>query len=225
LRSELDGIRKRIRRLVTNLEAQEPDSEIADDIRSRLEELAALRAKKQQALETAEKEMAQVPDPESAEALVAALPLLDVDWELVSDMDFRDLLATLNFEARYDPNKRELTIRVTLVPELTSPDGTRAPLLSVPPAGFEPATPSLGNRTVPNALPGVALVLAGQRHFRPGHAGTPMDKLAHNLLHGCCTPQVKAACRYESRDESTQNSLPSGSLRTTHDCSPWPTSA
>jgi hypothetical protein len=92
-------------------------------------------------------------------------------------------------------------------------------------AGFEPATPGLGNRTVPNALPGVTLVLAGQRHFRPGHAGTPMDKLAHNLLHGCCTPQVKAACRYESRDESTQNSLPSGSLRTTHDCSPWPTSA
>jgi hypothetical protein len=127
LRSELDGIRKRIRRLVTNLEAQEPDSEIADDIRSRLEELAALRAKKQQALETAEKEMAQVPDPESAEALVAALPLLDVDWELVSDQDFRDLLAALNFEASYDPTTRELTIRVTLVPELTHAGGDRAP--------------------------------------------------------------------------------------------------
>jgi hypothetical protein len=81
-----------------------------------------------------------VPDPESAEALVGALPLLDVDWELVSDQDFRNLLAALNFEARYDPTKRELTIRVTLVPELTHPDGPRAPLLSfVPPAGFEPA--------------------------------------------------------------------------------------
>ena len=118
---------------VTNLEAQEPDSEIADDIRARLEELGTLRAKKQRALETAEKEMEQVPDPESAEALVAALPLLDVDWELVSDQDFRDLLAALSFEARYDPMKRELTIRVTLVPELTSPDGGRAPLLFVPP--------------------------------------------------------------------------------------------
>ena len=64
-----------------------------------------------------------------------------MDWELVSDEDFRDLLAVLNFEASYDPKKRELTIRVTLVPELTSPDGDRAPLLSVPPAGFEPATP------------------------------------------------------------------------------------
>ena len=130
LRSDLDGIKKRIRRLVTNLEAQEPSSEIADDIRSRLEELGTLRAKKQRALETAEKEMAQVPDPESAEALVGALPLLDVDWELLSDHDFRALLAALNFEATYEPTKRELTIRVTLVPQLTSPDGDRAPLLS-----------------------------------------------------------------------------------------------
>ena len=121
---------------MTNLEAQEPSSEIAEDLRARREELAAVRAKKQRALEAAEKERAQVPDPESAESLVGALPLLDVDWELVSDQDFRDLLAALNFEASYDPTKRELTIRVTLVPELTSPDGDRAPLLlSVPPAG------------------------------------------------------------------------------------------
>ena len=116
---------------MTNLEAQEPDSEIAEDIRARLEELAALRAKKQKALETAVKEVAQVPDPESAEALVAALPLLDVDWELVSDDEFRALLAALNFEASYDPTKRELTIRVTLVPELTDADGGRAPLLTL----------------------------------------------------------------------------------------------
>ena len=120
---------------MTNLEAQEPSSEIAEDLRARREELAAVRAKKQRALEAAEKERAQVPDPESAESLVGALPLLDVDWELVSDQEFRDLLAALNFEASYDSTKRELTIRVTLVPELTSPDGDRAPLLSVPPAG------------------------------------------------------------------------------------------
>jgi hypothetical protein len=67
-------------------------------------------------------------------ALVGALPLLDVDWELVSDQDFRALLAALNFEASCNPTKRELTIRVTLVPELTHPDGPRAPLLFVPPA-------------------------------------------------------------------------------------------
>jgi hypothetical protein len=62
---------------------------------------------------------------------VAALPLLDVDWELLSDQDFRALLTALNFEASYNPTKRELTIRVTLVPELTHPDGPRAPLLFV----------------------------------------------------------------------------------------------
>ncbi len=129
----------RIRRLVTNLEAVEPGSEIAADIRARMDELARLRSKKQSQVEAAEKEAAQVPDPESAEALMAVLPLLDVDWELVSDQDFRALLAALNFEASYDPTKRELTIRVTLVPQLTHPDGGRAPLLSVPPAGFEPA--------------------------------------------------------------------------------------
>ena len=131
---------------MTNLEAQEPDSEIAEDLRARLEELTRLRSKKQRAQEAAEKEMAHVPDPESAEALVAALLLLDVDWELVSDQEFRDLLAALNVEASYDATKRELTIRVTLVPELTHPDGGRAPLLFVPPAGFEPATPALGER-------------------------------------------------------------------------------
>jgi hypothetical protein len=63
LRSDLEGIRKCIRRLVTNLEAQEPSSEIADDIRSRLEDLGALRAKKLRALEAADKEMEQVPGP------------------------------------------------------------------------------------------------------------------------------------------------------------------
>jgi hypothetical protein len=51
----------------------------------------------------------QVPDPESAEALVSARPRLDVDWELVSDQEFRDLLAALTFEASYDPTKLELT--------------------------------------------------------------------------------------------------------------------
>jgi hypothetical protein len=97
-----------------------------------MNELARLRSKKQSQLEAAEKEEAQVPDPESAEALVAALPLLDVDWEIVSDQDFRALLVALNFEASYDPTKRELSIRVTLVPELTHPDGRALPLCSCP---------------------------------------------------------------------------------------------
>jgi hypothetical protein len=68
---------------------------------------------------------------------VGALPLLNVDWKLVSDHDFRDLLAALNFEATYEPSKRELTIRVTLVPELTSPDGTACPFCAPNPTSFE----------------------------------------------------------------------------------------
>lgn len=44
----------------------------------------------------------------------------------MSDQAFRDLLAALNLEATYDPTKRELTVRVTLVLELTHPDGDRA---------------------------------------------------------------------------------------------------
>ncbi len=50
----------------------------------------------------------------------------------MGDQDFRALLAALDFEASYDPTNRELTIRVTLVPELTDPDGPRAPLCSCP---------------------------------------------------------------------------------------------
>jgi hypothetical protein len=113
LRSELDGYPQAHpgwgagtgpqQSLRTNLEAEEPDSEIANDIRARLQELAAVRPKKQQALEAADREIAQVSDPESAQALVDALPLLGVDWELVSDDDFRGLLAALNFEASYEP--------------------------------------------------------------------------------------------------------------------------
>ena len=56
-----------------------------------------------------------------------------MDWELVSDQDFRKLLAALNFEASYDPTKRELTIRVSLVPEVTHPDWTvRSPFVRAP---------------------------------------------------------------------------------------------
>jgi hypothetical protein len=36
---------------------------------------------------------------------VAALPLLDVDWELVSEQEFRELLAALSFETSYEPTK------------------------------------------------------------------------------------------------------------------------
>jgi hypothetical protein len=58
----------------------------------------------------------------SVPVLIGALPLLEVDWELVSDQDFRGLLAALNFEASYEPTKRELTITHPLlaVPNIMS---------------------------------------------------------------------------------------------------------
>ena len=68
-----------------------------------------------------------------------------MDWELVSDQDFRKLLAVLNFEASYDPTKRELTIRVSLVPEVTHPDWTvRSPFVRAPNRSlFELARPAV----------------------------------------------------------------------------------
>jgi hypothetical protein len=55
-----------------------------------------------------------------ANYIAPRVPLLDVVWAFVSDQGFLAPLAALNFEARYDPIKRELTIRVTLVPELVA---------------------------------------------------------------------------------------------------------
>ncbi len=97
----------------------------------------------ERALEAAARVAPQVPDPESAEALVNALPLLDVDWELHSRQDFRELLSALKFEASYLPTTRELTVRVTLVPDLARPDGPRAFHLFEPGRGIEPLTYSL----------------------------------------------------------------------------------
>ena len=43
--------------------------------------------------------------------------MLDIDWRLLQDRQFRDLLQSLGFEARYDPEARVLKVRVVLVPE------------------------------------------------------------------------------------------------------------
>jgi hypothetical protein len=74
---------------------------VIDSMQTR--ELATMRTRKQLALRAAEHQLKHTSDPESAEELIGALPLLDVDWELLSDQDFRALPAALNFEARHDP--------------------------------------------------------------------------------------------------------------------------
>ena len=148
LRAEIDGLTLRIRRQVANLETEEPGTDVAKEIRRRLEELTSLNAKRQKQLEAAELAAAERPDPEQAAELLEVLPLVDVDFERLEEAEFRAILEALNFEARYDPRRKELAVRVVLAPELLGPnDGhPRSPLSLVPPAGIEPAARGLGNR-------------------------------------------------------------------------------
>lgn len=41
-----------------------------------------------------------------------ACPLLDVDLDMITGDDFRDLLEAMNFEARYDPEHKRLMVAV-----------------------------------------------------------------------------------------------------------------
>ena len=122
LRKELSNLRNRLKRLMASLEEEEPGSELLKDLKARLAELADLRAKKERELEAALEVVNQRPDPKTAESLMSALPLMVVDWERLSSEDFRDLLETINFEARYEPRTKILTVQVTLIPELLPPD-------------------------------------------------------------------------------------------------------
>jgi site-specific DNA recombinase len=147
LRSELADLTVRIRRQMSHLEALEADADAAAEIRSRLRELAALKARRERELEAAERASASKPDREQAQELVDLLPLLDVDAALLAEDSFRELLAALDFRATFEPDRSELRVRVVLAPELLPPNGSgTSSLSSVPPAGLEPATHGLGNR-------------------------------------------------------------------------------
>jgi hypothetical protein len=72
---------------------------------------------------------------------------LDVDLTLLAEESFREMLAALDFAATFEPARNELRVRATLASELLpvrGDEGTSS-LLSVPPAGIEPATRGLGN--------------------------------------------------------------------------------
>lgn len=130
----LTSLRSKVKRQMANLEAVEAKSEVAKDLRERLSELANLRARKERELKASEQALNERPDPTAAEDLIQALPLLEIDWELLSDSDFRELLQILNFEARYDPRINVLTVKVVLIPELLFPEDPAVPsLLFVPP--------------------------------------------------------------------------------------------
>jgi site-specific DNA recombinase len=150
LRSELAEVAVRIRRQVSHLEALEADTDAGSEIRSRLRELAALKARRERELEGAERALAAKPDPQQAQELVDLLPQLDVHAALLAEKPFREMLAALDFRATFEPDRNELRVRATLAPELmaTGGHGASAPL-SVPPAGIEPATRGLGIRCSP----------------------------------------------------------------------------
>ena len=158
LRTEVDGIALRIRRQVANLETEEPGAEVAREIRQRLEELAQLKGKREQQLEAAERAAAERQNPEQAAELLDVLPLLDVDFELLGDAEFRALLEALNFEARYDPRTKQLAVKVWLAPDLIGPNdgGSSSSLSLVPPAGLEPAHPAPEAGALSSELRGLA---------------------------------------------------------------------
>ena len=126
----------RIRRQVSHLEALEADTDAGAEVRSRLRELAALKARRERELEAAERALATKPDREQARELVNLLPQLDVDDTLLAEESFREVLAALDFRATFEPTRSELRMRATLAPELlpVNGDGMSSPL-SVHPTG------------------------------------------------------------------------------------------
>ncbi len=80
------------------------------------------------------------PDPDTAVSLLDLLPCLQVGAELLREESFRELFEALHFDARFDPQRKALSVRVVLHPDLlTSPERPQAsPLFSVPPGGVGP---------------------------------------------------------------------------------------
>ena len=140
LKSELAELAAPIRRQVSHLEALEADTAAGAEIRSRLRELAGLKARRERELEATERAIARKPDGEQAQELVDLLPQLDVDVSLLAEESFRELLAALDFRATFESARNELRMRATLAPELlpVKGDGMSSPL-SVPPGGLEPS--------------------------------------------------------------------------------------
>jgi hypothetical protein len=118
LKSELAELAARIRRQVSHLDALEADTDAGAVIRSRLRELAALKARRERELQAAERALATKPDREQAQELVDLLPQLDVDDTLLAEESFREMLAALDFRATFEPARNELRVRATLAPEL-----------------------------------------------------------------------------------------------------------
>lgn len=141
IRDLVDDVELRIRRQMDNLEREDPDGEAAEEIRTRLRELARTKARKQRELEAAERALAGRPDPGTARAFLDMLPLLEVDARMLEKQSFRQLLEALSFEARFDPVRKELAVRVVLHPDFLVPGEASAasPPLSEPLSSHDPS--------------------------------------------------------------------------------------
>ncbi len=96
-----------------------------------------MKARRQRELEAAERAVTGQPDPDTATTLLDLLPCLQVSAELLREESFRELLEALHFDARFDPQRKALGIRVVLHPDLLTPPERpqTSPLLSVHPTG------------------------------------------------------------------------------------------
>src|SRR6266542_6182545 len=146
-----------------------------------------MKARRQRELEAAERAVTGQPDPDTATTLLDLLPCLQVSAELLREESFRELLEALHFDARFDPQRKALGIRVVLHPDLLTPPERpqTSPLLSVPPVGIGPGRsavlsngpfprPAPPNRTC--VLPRIRLSTSPCQSRYPTHASTPSSQ-------------------------------------------------
>lgn len=170
LRERIADVEARMRRLVRNLEVVDSDQDLIADIQQRRAELKDERAHLRARLEAVAAEAAQAPNP----SLIDELPTGYIDVSEMPYELARQLFKAFCLEIRYNKIHHRARYRITLTEhgvrsvngiarELSGSttsisvlsDGDVAkpetgniavPMCVVPSAGFEPATPALGER-------------------------------------------------------------------------------
>ncbi|WP_407921529.1 recombinase family protein [Actinomadura soli] len=154
VRRVIEDIESRRRRLVQNLELMDGDTDLVNDIRTRSAELSNDRNTRITQLEQLEQAMPARPSPE----LLDLLPAGPVHLDTIPEALQRKLFEAFRLQIRYDWRTNVADCRITLTASTiqaqeraaqealtatqTPPgDGTPAPMLVVPPTGFEPALP------------------------------------------------------------------------------------
>lgn len=169
LRTQIADVETRMKRLVRNLEVLDgTDREFITEINERRAELKNERSQLRDKLEAIESEVAHALNP----SLIDALPTGHVDLEKMPYELARQLFDAFRLEVRYNKIQHSARFRVTITGQALGivnrvahraigradntarpgdgPDGHDTthvvPMHMVPPAGFEPATPALGER-------------------------------------------------------------------------------